>query len=110
MPWLEYAAFLGSVIALAGPVGLYVARVFEGKPTPLDGWLRPLEQRLYRWLGVRPQEEMTAGVYLGCFLAFSAVGTALLFSLLLIQRWLPGGPDDRYLTTPMTLDLAGTPR
>ena len=26
--------------------------------------------------------------------------------LLLVQHWLPGGPDDRYLTTPMTLDLA----
>jgi K+-transporting ATPase ATPase A chain len=49
---------------------------------------------------------MTAGVYLGCFLAFSALGTALLAGLLSFQRWLPGGPDDRYLTTPMTPDLA----
>ena len=24
----------------------------------------------------------------------------------MLQRWLPGGPDDRYLTTPMTPDLA----
>jgi K+-transporting ATPase ATPase A chain len=106
MQWLEYAAFLGTVIVLARPVGLYVARVFEGKPTPLDGVFRPLERALFRLLGVRPQEEMTAGAYLGCFLAFSALGTALLFALLMIQRWLPGGPDDRYLTTPMTLDLA----
>ena len=37
---------------------------------------------------------------------FSATGTAGLFLLLLAQRWLPGGPDDRYLTTPMTADLA----
>ena len=106
MRWLEYAVFLGIVIALARPVGLYVARVFEGKPTPLDRLLRPLERTLFRLLGVRPQEEMTAGAYLVCFLAFSAVGTALLFLLLMIQRWLPGGPDDRYLTTPMTPDLA----
>jgi K+-transporting ATPase ATPase A chain len=49
---------------------------------------------------------MTAGVYTLCFLLFSAVSTAGLFVLLLIQRWLPGGPADRYLTTPMTLDLA----
>jgi K+-transporting ATPase ATPase A chain len=106
MRWLEYAVFLGAVIALARPVGLYVARVFEGKPTPLDPLLRPAEGGLFRLLGVRPQEEMTAWVYLGCFIAFSALGTALLFALLLLQRWLPGGPDDRYLTTPVTLHLA----
>jgi K+-transporting ATPase ATPase A chain len=106
MRWLEYAAYLGAVIALARPVGLYVARVFEVKPTPLDPLLRPAERALYRWLGVRPQEEMSAWIYLGCFLAFSALGTVLLFALQLFQRWLPGGPDGRYLTTPMTPDLA----
>ena len=75
MRWLEYAVFLGTVIGLARPVGLYVARVFEEKPTPLDPLLRPLERTLFRLLGVRPQEEMTAGVYLGCFLAFSVLST-----------------------------------
>jgi potassium-transporting ATPase potassium-binding subunit len=106
MRWLEYAIFLGTVIALAKPVGLYVARVFEGKSTPLDPLLQPLERMLYHLLGVRPRQEMTAAVYLGCFLAFSALGTALLFGLLMLQQWLPGGPVGRYLTTPMTTDLA----
>jgi K+-transporting ATPase ATPase A chain len=49
---------------------------------------------------------MSAGVYTLCFLLFSFVGTAGLFLLQLAQRWLPGGPADRYLTTPMTADLA----
>ena len=34
------------------------------------------------------------------------LGTVVLFLLLLVQHWLPGGPDERYLTTPMTPDLA----
>jgi K+-transporting ATPase ATPase A chain len=106
MRWLEYVAFLGTVIALARPVGIYVAHVFEGKPTPLNRLLRPLERTLFRLLCVRPQEEMTAGVYFGCFLLFSALGTALLLVLLMLQWWLLGGPDDRFLTTPMTPDLA----
>jgi K+-transporting ATPase ATPase A chain len=106
MRWLEYAAFLVAVIGLARPVGLYVARAFERKPTPLDPVLRPLERTLLRILGVRPHEEMTARVYLRSFLTFSVLGTLLLFLLLMLQNWLPGGPDDRYLTTPMTLDLA----
>jgi K+-transporting ATPase ATPase A chain len=106
MRWLEYAAFLATIIALARPVGLYVARVFEGKPTFFDPFLRPIERTMFRILGVRPHEEMTAAVYFGCFCAFSALGTALLFLLLVVQRWLPGGPADRFLSTPMTADLA----
>lgn len=49
---------------------------------------------------------MSARVYTLCFLLFSAAGTFALFLLLLAQRWLPGAPADRYITTPMTLDLA----
>jgi potassium-transporting ATPase potassium-binding subunit len=104
--WLEYAVFFGTVIALARPVGLYVARVFDGKPTVLDPCVRPLERILFRLLGIGLQKEMTAAMYLGCFLLFSALGTAMLFGLLMLQRSLPGGPVDRYLATPMTTDLA----
>src|SRR5262245_60481084 len=106
MRWLEYAAFLVIVVALARPVGLYLSRVFQGQPTALDRVLRPAESGLYRLLGVRPEREMTAGIYALCFLAFSVLGTALLLLALLAQQWLPGGPDERFLTTPMTADLA----
>lgn len=106
MRWMEYAAFLGIVFALARPVGLYLARVFEGKRTCFDPLFRPVETLVYRLLRVRPEEEMTAPVYLGCFLIFSALGTVLLFLLLFWQHWLPGGPDSQHLTTPMTPDLA----
>jgi potassium-transporting ATPase potassium-binding subunit len=106
MRWLEYAVFLGIVAALARPVGQYVARVFEERPTRVDRWIRPFESAVFRALGVRPREEMTAATYFCCFAAFTAVGTALLFLLMLLARYLPGGPDDDYLTTPMTPDLA----
>jgi potassium-transporting ATPase potassium-binding subunit len=106
MRWLEYAAFLGLVLALARPVGLYLARVFEGERTFPDPLLRPAERLLYHLMRVRPEQEMTVPVYTACFLIFSALGTACLFLLLLGQQWLPGGPDDRYLPTPLTTDLA----
>jgi K+-transporting ATPase ATPase A chain len=106
MRWLEYAVFLGLVVALARPVGLYLARVFEGQRTFPDRILRPVEALLYRLLGVRPEREMTPAVYFVSFFAFSVLGTVLLFVLQLLQLWLPGGPDERYFTTAMTPDLA----
>jgi K+-transporting ATPase ATPase A chain len=106
MRWLEYIVFLALVIGLARPAGLYLANVFEGRATVLDPVLRPFESLLYRLLGVRPDQEMSAGVYTLCFILFSSLGTALLFGLLLMQHWLPGGPADKYLTTPMSPDLA----
>jgi K+-transporting ATPase ATPase A chain len=106
MRWLEYTVFLALVVGLARPVGLYLARVLERKPTFLDPALRPIESLLYRLWGVHQNQEMSAGVYTLCFLLFSAVGTGGLFLLLLAQRWLPGGPSDHYLSTRMTADLA----
>src|SRR6516162_1431807 len=106
MRWLEYAVFLGIVIGLAQPIGLYLARVFEREKTFLDPVLRPVETLLYRLLRVQPEQEMTAAVYLVCFLIFTALGTVVLFVLLLVQQRLPGGPDPHYLTTPLSIDLA----
>ena len=106
MRWREYIVFLALVVGLAWPVGLYLARVFERKPTFLDPVLRPIESLLHWLFGVHRSQEMSAGAYTLCFLLFSAVGSGGLFLLLLCQRWLPGGPSDHYLITPMTSDLA----
>lgn len=106
MHWLEYILFLMIVVGLASPVGQYLARVCERQRTFLDPVLRPVESWLYRLLGVRPEQEMSAAVYTVCFLLFGAGCTIILFLVLIFQRWLPGGPSDTYLTTPMTTDLA----
>lgn len=106
MRWLEYLVFLAAVMALALPAGLYLARVAQGRRTLFDPLLRPIESVLYRLLGVRPREEMSAGVYIACFLLFGAGCTIVLLLVLILQRVLPGGPADAYLTTPMTPDLA----
>jgi K+-transporting ATPase ATPase A chain len=106
MRLLEYFVFLAILLALAKPVGLYIARVFARQPTFLDRVLCPVESVLLRLLGVRPDREMTPLVYLASFLGFSILGTLFLILLLLLQSFMPGGPDGRYLTTPMSADLA----
>jgi K+-transporting ATPase ATPase A chain len=104
--WLEYAIFLALVIALARPAGRYMARVFDGGSTWLDPLLRPVEAGLHRLMGVDARREMSPFRYVASFVLFGLTGAAGLFVLLMIQRLLPGGPADRYLTTPMTADLA----
>jgi potassium-transporting ATPase potassium-binding subunit len=106
MRWLEYVLFLAIVLGLARPVGLYLARVCQNQRTVLDPVLRPVESLLYRVLGVHPEQEMSAGVYIICFILFGVGCTVVLFLVLILQRFLPGGPTDSYLTTPMTTDLA----
>jgi K+-transporting ATPase ATPase A chain len=106
MRWLEYVLFVAMVLGLARPIGLYLARVCQNERTFLDPLLRPVESLLYRVLDVHPEQEMSAGVYIICFMLFGVGCTVVLFLVLIFQRWLPGGPMDSYLTTPMTTDLA----
>jgi len=107
MRWLEYFVFLSLVIACARPLGLYLAALFEGKRVFFDPIRRPVEALLFRALGVNSQKEMPAGEYILCFVLFGAVGTIWLFALFLVQSLLPGEPAAGYLTTPMSIDLAG---
>ena len=106
MRWLEYFVFLLIVVGFAPPIGRYLACVCQRRHTFLDPVLCPLESKLYRLLGVHPEQEMSPGVYIACFLLFGAGCTIVLFLVLMLQRVLPGGPAGAFLTTPMTTDLA----
>jgi potassium-transporting ATPase potassium-binding subunit len=82
MRWLQYIVFLLIVVGLAPPVGLYLARVCQRERTFIDPLLSPIESLLHRLLGVRPEQEMPAGVYVGCFFLFGVESSVLLFIVL----------------------------
>lgn len=90
--WLQFALFFLIVLVLTKPVGLYMARVFEGERTWLSPVLAPVERIIYRLGGVNPEQEMTWYVYAHAMLAFSAVGLVWLYVLLRTQQWLPLNP------------------
>jgi K+-transporting ATPase ATPase A chain len=90
MRWIEYVVFLALIVGLARPVGLYLARVFEGGRTPLDPLLRPIEAALHRLLGIDRGQEMSAGLYTFSFVLFGVLSALGLFALLMFQRALPG--------------------
>ena len=85
----QYALFLLIVILCVRPVGLYLFRVFDGQRTFLDPALRPIERFIYRLAGVDPLSEMDWKAYAIAFVAFGLLGTALLFTILMVQQSLP---------------------
>ena len=81
---VQVAALLLVLAALHKPLGLYLARVFEGQ-----GSSRP-ERLFYRLAGIDAGADQTWPVYLRSVLAFSAVSILLVFGLQRLQDLLPG--------------------
>jgi potassium-transporting ATPase potassium-binding subunit len=115
MTWIGLCQFLVLLVLLVGaakPLGLYMARVFEGKQTFLSKPLLPLESLIYRLCRVNPAVEQAWTSYAGACLAFGVVNFIVFYVLLRIQGVLPwnpqhfGPPGAPSGAVPMTPDLA----
>lgn len=95
---LMYAA----TIALALPLGKYIAKVFKGEKTWLD-FLAPLERLIYKIGGVDPNREMNWKQHLKVLLTINSLWLFYAFFCLLFQAHLPLNPDGNPSQTP---DLA----
>ena len=91
--WIQAAVFFAIVLICTKPLGLYMARVFEGERTWFSPVLRPIEALIYRLGGVHEDEEMPWHTYALTMLAFSVVGFLYLYALLRLQKWLPLNPQ-----------------
>jgi len=101
--WLQIVLFLGLVLALIKPLGLYMARVFNNERTFLDPVLRPVERLIYWLCGIKPGQEQHWTTYTAAMLLFNLAGMVLLYALQRLQHVLPlnlQGFD------PVTPDLA----
>ena len=102
---LQLVLYLGLILLLTKPMGVYMARVFAGDRTWLSPVLRPLERLLYRMLGVREDEDMPWTTYAFALLLFSAGGGLLTYALLRLQGILPLNPQ-HFGGRQMPADLA----
>jgi len=89
--WLQIVVFLGAVLLLTKPLGLYLARVFERRRTWLDPLARPVERLLYRLTRVDEKHEMEWTEYGAAMLLFSLVSFLVLYAILRLQAWQPWG-------------------
>ena len=91
--WGEIIVTLVITVALAVPLGAYLARVWKGERTWLDPVLRPVEGGLYRTFGVDPARQQNWFAYAISMLAFSAASFLVLYLILRFQDLLPLNPE-----------------
>ncbi len=88
------------IILLVKPLGLYMAKVYQGEHTILDRPLRPVEGLIYRLLGVNPQDEMDWKTYAISLLVFSGLSFFMVYGFLRLQGLLPLNPEKFGATNP----------
>ena len=90
----QIALYFGLMMLLMKPLGLYMARVFNGERTFLDPIFRPVERLLYRLSGVDPGQEQHWTTYTAAMLIFNLAGFVLLYTLQRLQQVLPLNRQD----------------
>jgi K+-transporting ATPase ATPase A chain len=86
--WGLLAAFLGSLLVLAWPLGGYLARLLEAEP----GRHR-LVRGFYRLCGVDPDQQMGWLHYTLALVLFNAIGALAVYAIQRTQAWLPLNPQ-----------------
>jgi len=84
-----YLAILG---LLAKPLGIYIARIYEGKPAGVNVWFRWVERLLYRFCSVNPQKEMSWKIYALSIMLFNVLGIIVVYATQRFQAQLPLNP------------------
>ncbi len=88
-----FILYLAVLIALALPLGRYMAKVLEGERTWLDPLLLPLERMIYRICGIKADEEMNWKEYAVAFIVFHVFGLLAIIGLQMGQHVLPLNPQ-----------------
>jgi K+-transporting ATPase ATPase A chain len=90
---LELIIVLAVAIALAWPLGHYLARVLQGQPGWLDPVMAPVERYAFRALRTDPRRGMTWRGYARAFVGSNLALAVVVFLILLFQHRLPLNPD-----------------
>jgi K+-transporting ATPase ATPase A chain len=95
--WGLLALFLIVLLAMAWPLGIWLAHVSSGH---LPSWMHRAEAPLYRWAGTAADRAMTWSQYAFAVLAFNAMGVLLVYLMQRWQAWLPLNPAGMVAVSP----------
>ncbi len=90
---LQILIYLAVLLLLTKPLGIYMARVYNGEHTFLDRILSPVERLIYRLASVDPSQEMNWKVYAVAMLLFNLTGLLFVYLLQRMQALLPLNPQ-----------------
>jgi K+-transporting ATPase ATPase A chain len=85
--------YLGVLLALAKPMGVYMVRVYEGKIPALMRWMQPVERLFYRLSGIDSKHEMRWTQYAMGTIWFSLLGVLAVYGVQRLQDLLPLNPQ-----------------
>lgn len=91
--YMQLIVFVGLLAVLTKPLGLYMARIFQGERTWLSKPLGWLERLSYRLAGVDEMREMSWKEYAGSLMVFNLLGIVFVFLIQLLQGSLPLNPQ-----------------
>jgi K+-transporting ATPase ATPase A chain len=83
--WIQNILFLVLLLAIAVPLGPFIAKVLEGERTFLHPVLGPLERGVYRLMGISGEEDMGWKAYAWAIALFNLLGILVVFLLQKVQ-------------------------
>ena len=92
-----------AAMAIAVPLGKYIAKVYAGEPTLLEPIMGPLERVIFRWSGIDACRDMHWKEHMVAMIMINLVWFLLGMVVLMNQGWLPLNPDGN---PGMSADLA----
>ena len=98
--WAQIFFYLVVLLALAKPLGSFMARVYQGQRTFLDRVLQPVERLIYRLAGVDPAQEMNWKVYAIAVMVFNVLGLLVVYAIQRLQAFLPLNPAAMSAVSP----------
>jgi K+-transporting ATPase ATPase A chain len=101
----EIVVYFVVLVAITKPMGVFMARLFQGERTFLHPVMRPLEQLTYKLCGVREDAEQRWTQYTASLLSFSVFSFLFAYVLQRAQGHLPLNPQN-FGTPVMAPDLA----
>ena len=97
---LQLFVYCGLLMALAAPLGAYMARVYQGQALFAQKILGPIERLAYRAAGIDPLEEMTWKTYALAVMLFNVAGLLAVYALQRVQGVLPANPAGLAAVSP----------
>ena len=95
--WLQLVAFLVILLAMAWPMGRWLAALGDGR---LPGALLRVDALICRWAGIDPSAAMGWRRYAMALVAFNVLGAVAVYALQRLQGVLPLNPQALAAVSP----------